>query len=91
MVPSAHTCRYRAGEVARRSRDLVRVLRPRVRGLCGPVVESRPTLAEVWQSYERRTWMVSVTDPADFHTGIVVDVYGPLRGSVSDPRISERR
>ena len=26
------------------------------------------------------------TDPADFYTGIVVDVYGPLRGSVPDPR-----
>ena len=25
-------------------------------------------------------------DPADFYTGIVVDVYGPLRGSVPDPR-----
>jgi hypothetical protein len=25
--------------------------------------------------------------PADFYTGIVVDVYGPLRGSVPDPRI----
>jgi len=24
-------------------------------------------------------------DPADFYTGIVVDVYGPLRGSVPDP------
>ncbi len=24
--------------------------------------------------------------PADFYTGIVVDVYGPLRGSVPDPR-----
>ena len=27
-------------------------------------------------------------DPADFYTGIVVDVYGPLRGSVPDPRTS---
>ena len=27
------------------------------------------------------------TDPADFYTGIVVDVYGPLRGSVPDPRV----
>ena len=27
------------------------------------------------------------TDPADFYTGIVVDVYGPLRSSTSDPRI----
>ena len=27
------------------------------------------------------------TDPVDFYTGIVVDVYGPLRGSVPDPRI----
>jgi hypothetical protein len=26
------------------------------------------------------------TGPADFYTGIVVDVYGPLRGSVPDPR-----
>lgn len=26
-------------------------------------------------------------DPADFYTGIVVDVYGPLRGSVPDPAI----
>ena len=25
-------------------------------------------------------------DPADFYTGIVVDVYRPLRGSVPDPR-----
>lgn len=25
-------------------------------------------------------------DPADFYTGIVVDVYGPLKGSVPDPR-----
>jgi len=29
-------------------------------------------------------------DPADFYTGIVVDVYGPLRGSVPDPRTSAR-
>jgi trans-aconitate methyltransferase len=29
-------------------------------------------------------------DPADFYTGIVVDVYGPLRGSVSDPRTYAR-
>lgn len=29
-------------------------------------------------------------DPADFYTGIVVDVYGPLRGSVPDPSISAR-
>ncbi len=28
--------------------------------------------------------------PADFYTGIVVDVYGPLRGSVPDPRIYSR-
>ena len=27
-------------------------------------------------------------DPADFYTGIVVDVYGPLRGSAPDPRTS---
>ena len=26
------------------------------------------------------------TDPADFYTGIVVDVYGSLRGSVPDSR-----
>jgi hypothetical protein len=30
------------------------------------------------------------TDPADFYTGIVVDVYGPLRGSVPDPRTYAR-
>jgi trans-aconitate methyltransferase len=29
-------------------------------------------------------------DPADFYTGIVVDVYGPLRGSVPDPRTCAR-
>ena len=29
-------------------------------------------------------------DPADFYTGIVVDVYGPLRGSVPDPRTYAR-
>ena len=29
-------------------------------------------------------------DPADFYTGIVVDVYGPLRSSVPDPRIFAR-
>jgi trans-aconitate methyltransferase len=29
-------------------------------------------------------------DPADFYTGIVVDVYGPLRGSVPDPRVYVR-
>ncbi len=30
------------------------------------------------------------TGPADFYTGIVVDVYGPLRGSVPDPRVYAR-
>ena len=30
------------------------------------------------------------TDPAGFYTGIVVDVYGPLRGSVPDPRTYAR-
>ena len=25
-------------------------------------------------------------DPADFYTDVVVDVYGPLKGSVPDPR-----
>lgn len=29
-------------------------------------------------------------DPASFYTGIVVDVYGPLRGSVPDPHIYAR-
>jgi trans-aconitate methyltransferase len=29
-------------------------------------------------------------DPADFYTGIVVDVYGPLRSSVTDPRTYAR-
>jgi hypothetical protein len=29
-------------------------------------------------------------DPADFYTGIVVDVYGPLRGSVPEPRTYAR-
>ncbi len=33
---------------------------------------------------------MDAVDPADFYTGIVVDVYGPLRGSVPDPRISAR-
>ncbi len=28
---------------------------------------------------------MSDVDPADFYTGIVVDVYGPLKGSVPDP------
>jgi hypothetical protein len=29
---------------------------------------------------------MDTSDPADFYTGIVVDVYGPLRGAVPDPR-----
>jgi hypothetical protein len=29
-------------------------------------------------------------DAVDFYTGIVVDVYRPLRGSVPDPRVDAR-
>lgn len=29
---------------------------------------------------------MDATEPADFYTGIVVDVYGPLRSSTTDPR-----
>ncbi len=34
----------------------------------------------------RKTEPMDDVDPADFYTGIVVDVYGPLKGSVPDPR-----
>jgi len=34
----------------------------------------------------RKTEPMGDVDPADFYTGIVVDVYGPLKGSVPDPR-----
>lgn len=34
----------------------------------------------------RKTEPMGDVEPADFYTGIVVDVYGPLKGSVPDPR-----
>ncbi len=78
-LPSCSVVRRRASARSWRLRRSSRADR-RGQAHCNPLTRSHSCRSAVTMT------SMDATEPADFYTGIVVDVYGPLRSSTTDPQ-----